>query len=341
MIEKFYSIQYIKSLFAICLSVFFLSSCEKEEPLYTRVSAGNSSESVTDGIVTVENSIMPPSTQQRFITAGQTSKALFQVISSRRIVIEEVYFKASYPAITYVSCENIGAAGNQNGYVNFVGLGELLPGEVLNLPLEIFYKDTFDSTSDGVAKLKFAGLSYRTDDGIYHNFFPKTNIQAQPMFLLHNIPHILFKDPVDDELQNGYKQIAQVELSGDTAWQLNTLPLYIYAAIIGDMPSSKILVQYQNREIETTSTCVDMIDKSNTQTVIHFSRNFKHIAGNKEVLGIYAKPREIGIGGNPLITSMTPLDSLVWADGSGRRIGGNKNKLYFKEETGIAAYNQK
>jgi len=66
----------------------------------------------------------------------------------------------------------------------------------------------------------------------------------------------------------------------------------------------------------------------------------EHAAGKKEILTIYANTPHIGSPANPVIVYMSPLSALTWTDGTGAKIPGGKNNLYFKGEIGKSVYDE-
>ena len=69
------------------LIIVTLFSCKKEEitsglNAAEKSAATESTSFQSDGIVTVEASILPPATPQTFISNGKTSKAIFQILAA-------------------------------------------------------------------------------------------------------------------------------------------------------------------------------------------------------------------------------------------------------------------
>jgi len=327
-------------------SAVLFCSCEKdltqENTASTAIKAAPSSSAfVTDNLVTVETSIMAPVTPQSFVANGQSSLAVFQITAAQSATIDQGYFSGTYPAIQYVTSENIGVAVSHNGKMGFTGLGIIPAGSGINLPVEVFYAPVDSTTSGTTAQLSFTGLTYETNDGLNHDFFPKTTIKAQTMCLVNNIPHILFSNPTSTAaIDTDYHQVAKIELTGDTSWVLNSLPLMLSAPTLANIPSSQLIIKNQAKTIKTTSQAIQLSVNSKAQTVINFTGGFKHLAGQKEVLSVYAKTPTIGQRNNPIVTTMYPLSSFAWADGLGAKITGSKNDRFYKEQTGQATYKQ-
>jgi hypothetical protein len=337
-------LQNFKIIFISISLLIIFQRCKKEGIISKPVTAekGLADKSVlfeSDGIITVETNILPPVTQQTFITNGCTSAASFQIVSSQHIVIEDAYFSAEYPLIQYAYSPHIGVAVNHDsGQMGLVGVGEADENGI-SIPMEIFYTAVDSNTSGSVARLNLTGLLYRTDDEVYHSFSPINAVPAQPMCLVNNIPHILFQNPGSDSLNNGYKEIAEIKLTGDTDWILNALPLNLWSPFIANIPSSKLIVKSHGSKI-ASSDLLQLDPNSRVQTVINFPDGFKHAAGKKELLKIFADVTETGIGGNPIITNMYPLNSFAWTDGSGALISGEKNVQFFKQNTGQSTFQQ-
>ncbi|HEX5154067.1 MAG TPA: hypothetical protein VFW07_21620 [Parafilimonas sp.] len=294
----------------------------------------------TDGIVSAAASILPPAMQQSFVENGKSAKVVFAIVSARNIVIENAYFKAEYPLIQYITAQDIGVAVNQpSGQMGLIGVGNV-DDQGIKLELDVFYNTVDINTSGSVGTLHLTALQYKTDEGMYHAFNPVAPIAAQPMCIVNNIPGIFFNNPDDDTLNNGYKQIAKIVLTGGAGWKLNALPLTLGSPFLREILKSKLIVRYKSDKVAVSDE-IQLDQNSRIQTVIKFEGGFKHIAGGKEILKIYADTPEIGKPGNPIITNMYPLSSFVWKDGLGVKIPGDKNLLYFKSKTGQSVYDEK
>jgi hypothetical protein len=293
----------------------------------------------TDGIVSVAAGILPPATHQRFIANGSSSNAVFEIVSSRPIVIENAYFSGQYPLIQYITSGDIGVAVNQpSGQMGFTGVGTA-DKEGLKLLLSVFYNAVDVNTSGSVATLNLTALQYKTDDGIYHAFNPAKIVAAQPMCIVNNVPDILFQNPDDDTLENGYKQIAKIVLTGDTTWKLKALPLGLSSPFLRTISKSKLIIKSKGEKV-AVSDVIQLDPNSRIHTIINFDGSFKHYPGEKEILKIYADTPEIGKPGNPIVTNMYPLSSFIWIDGLGIIMPGEKNLLFFKNETGLSVYDE-
>jgi hypothetical protein len=194
-------------------------------------------------------------------------------------------------------------------------------------------------TSGSIATLNLTALQYKTDDGIYHSFNAANVVASQPMCIVNNIPKILLENPEDKTLENGYKQIAKIALTGDAAWTLNALPLNLWSPFLRIIPESKLIVKSKGDTV-TESNIIQLNGNSRIDTVINFESGFEHTAGAKEYLNIFAQTPYIGKPGNPIITNMYPLSSFVWTDGLGKKIPGDKNVFFFKNETGQSTYDE-
>ncbi|HEX5153292.1 MAG TPA: hypothetical protein VFW07_17700 [Parafilimonas sp.] len=326
-------------------SAILFCSCEKDitqENAATAINAAPSSSAfVTDNLVTVETSIMAPVTPQSFVANGQSSLAVFQITAAQSAAINQAYFSGTFPAIQYVTSEDIGVAVSHNGKMGFTGLDMIPAGSGVNLPVEVYYAPVDSATSGTTAQLSFTGLTYETNDGLNHDFLPKTAVKAQTMCLVNNIPHIFISNPTSTSVIDiDYHQVAKIELTGDTNWVLNSLPLMLSAPTLANIPQSQLIIKNQGKTVKTSSNAIQLGVNSKAQTVINFTGGFKHIAGQKEVLTVYAKTPTIGQGNNPIVTTMYPLSSFVWKDGLGAKIIGSKNERFYKEQTGQATFKQ-
>jgi hypothetical protein len=327
--------------FLIIVTVF---SCKKEE-ITTRLNdaeksaATESTSFQTDGIITVEASILPPATRETFITSGSSSKAVFQILSSQVVTLENVYFAGPYPLIQYLTAKNIGVAVNhESGQMGLIGVGTV-DENGLKLVLDVFYNTVDVNTSGSVARLDLTSIQYKTHDGIYRTFNLPKVISALPVSIVNNVPHILLMNPDNDTLQNGYKQIIKIKLTGDTAWKLKKLPLNLWSPYIRTISESQLIVKYKGDEI-AYSDSLQLNGNSRVETIINFGNGFKHVAGETEILKIYANSPHLAKKGNTIFTIIYPLKALVWADGLGANIPGSSNRLFFKEETGDATYDE-
>src|SRR5215831_8210067 len=129
---KIHRSHFQRNLILGCSLAVLFSSCAKD---YTPENAGgavkaapSSSAFVTDNLVTVETSIMAPVTPQSFVANGQSSLAVFQITAAQSATINQGYFSGTFPAIQYVTSEDIGVAVSHNGKMGFTGLGIIPAG---------------------------------------------------------------------------------------------------------------------------------------------------------------------------------------------------------------------
>ncbi len=317
----------------IVITVF--TSCKKEYvPESKSLNASNKSDVyASDGTVAIQMSIFPPTTPQSFIANGGTSIVQYQITTTKGLLDIYALGTATYPAINYVFYGNV-ALNSGTVYMDPFGAFPH-PGSALTT-CEIHYNPVDSATSGTIAQLKVKSLSYLTYDNVSYSFNFTSAGDAPPMCLVNNIAHVSFQSPPDDTLQNGYPEIAQVKLTGDTTWTLNSLPLSIYNPSSIPSPNSKIIVKYNKTKVGNTGNPIVFDPNGNAKTVVHFNGGFKHIAGQKEVLKIYADVPYHDL--RHIYTTMQPLSSFVWTDGVGKQIGGKLNAVYYKEETGEASY---
>lgn len=322
---------------SLCLPalLFIWSGCKKDAIVQIKpekiVSSSNHSDAKSDGIITVQTGILPPVTPQSFIANGSSSIAEFQVTSTKHILIYQLFFSATYPLIKSVSINNSGSEPNVSGMVTFNGSGPFIDaGSGVSLKASICY-ELVDSLSSGqTVQLKLTHIVYRTDDEVYHDFYPGNAGAAKAMCLVNNIPDITFQDPGPDTLYNGYRQIAMLKFKGDTGWSVNDLPLHLTSLYSGEIPRSKLVIKYNNQVI-AKSDSVQLYAGSTAETIIHFPGGFTHTAGTTELLHVYAPIT----GFYPvIITTMSPLSSLSWKDGLGVKLPGYKNEKFYKVPPG-------
>ena len=92
-----------------------------------------------------------------------------------------------------------------------------------------------------------------------------------------------------------------------------------------------------NGEVSTNYPCPAPLADELRNT---YGSGFKHVPGKAETINIFAKTPKLGYLGSTIFTIMWPLSSLNWVDGLGKNIPGDKDSLYFKEETGQSTYDE-
>jgi len=323
----------------IIILVLCFAACKKDavETYTNKVSAFSSDSAKSDGVITVQTGILPPVTQQSFIYNGNSSTTEFQITSTKHIFLYDMYFTATCPFIEYITIKNYGV-GNVNGNMEFNGGGDIAAGSGASFIVQVHYENVDSSTSGTVAQLCLTNIIYRTDDNVYHSFYAENAGKAKPMCLVNNAAHIIFQDPSSTEVINGCREIAEVKLTGDTGWTLNSLPINILSPYDAAIPKTKLMIKNQDQTINTKSDSIILEAGQNVQTVINFARGFNHIAGQTEVLKIYA--HVVGSGYNTLVTTMSPLNSLIWTDGLRMKLTGAKNNRFFKQPSGQSNFSQ-
>ncbi|MBV9960951.1 MAG: hypothetical protein JO072_01775 [Parafilimonas sp.] len=316
--------------FFIAMCIF--CNCKKQETLYSKTNSNTVNSIASDGIVTVQASILPPTTSQSFIPNGSTSVAQFQITSSQHIYLIGGGFNATYPLLEYIV---IGFPWiNNGGFCSGDLGGDIYTNQGTTITSTAYYLPVDSSTSGSVVKLAFRSLTYRTDDETYYTLYANNPVEAQDMCLVNNVPHITFQSPGNTVLNNGYSEVADVKLSGDTNWTLNSLPLFI-SSFSGGIDKCKLIVRSNGNQLSTKSDSIKLDYGLTAQTVINFKEGFRHIAGKKETLKIYANVTG-GSGSILLHTRLYPFSSLKWTDGLGILIPGAKNAKFFKEDVGMA-----
>lgn len=323
----------------VCAIIIFFNACKKDDLPATNknvLTATDKSLSKTDGTITVQTGILPPVTQQSFIANGCSSNAEFQIASSKHILISQLFFSATYPLIQSINITNLGSEPNARGTITYNGSGPFInAGEGLSLKAQVNYINVDATMSGKIAQLSLTRIVYRTDDEIYHDFYPDNSGKAQSMCLVNNIPRITFTDPVyGDTISNGFKQIAIIKFDGDTGWVLNDMPLHLASLFTGVIRKSQLIVKCNNKIVARTDS-VSLSEGSTAETSVHFSNGFKHIAGKTEVLNVYAP-----VSGfyDVVVTTMAPLSSFTWKDDFGVTLPGVKNIKFYKTQTGQATF---
>ena len=323
----------------VCAIIIFFNACKKDDLPATNknvLTASNKSLSKTDGTITVQTGILPPVTQQSFIANGNSSNAEFQIASTKHILIYQLFFSATYPLIQSINIANLGSEPNARGTITYNGSGPFInAGEGVSLKALLNYINVDATTSGKVAQLSLTRIVYRTDDEIYHDFYPDNSGKAQTMCLVNNIPRITFIDPVyADTIANGFKQIAIIKFDSDTDYTINDLPLHLASLFTGVIRKTQLIVKCNNKIIARTDS-VSLSEGSTAETNVHFDKGFKHIAGNTEMLSVYAP-----VSGfyDVVVTTMAPLSSFTWKDDFGITLPGTKNIKFYKVQTGQSTF---
>ena len=336
---KFNSLFLHKPIFFFLLIILF-TACKKESDFTNSqiVSSTQSSEAKTDGVIKVQAGILPPVTQKSFIVNGQSSQAQFQISTRKHIFLYQLVFTDSSKTIEYIVVNGYGVGANSDGVISLGAIGYVDAGSGYAVNVTINYKKVDSTTSGSRSQLALTDITYRTDDDVYHDFYPQNGVKTQPMYLVNNLPHILFQNPSGDTLKRGYKQIAAVQLSGDTNWALNILPLTLSTPYSAQISNAKLIITYNNNRIAASTDLIQLGGGGNTvQAIIKFKNGFMHTSGSTEILKIFAPVT----GQNALLTTtLNPLNSFVWTDGLGKRIGGAKNNAFFNEQTGTSIFHQ-
>lgn len=326
-----------------CLLLFlFSSACKKNTAITnTRVNGNEAKDSIVikNAGITIKTGILPPVTQKTFIPNGDSSIAEFQVIASKLILLRRMDFSA--PAL--VSSSRINSIydykiPNDTGVMTYFIDRYLQPGSGADLIMEIFYKNINKINSGSVAQVSLTGLSYvTTEDNMEHYVSLAKPAKTDPMCLVRNKPGIVFQNPSDNVLENGFREIIQVKLTGDSKWTLIDLPISISAShdYNGSVNKCKLMVKNKNEVLETESDSIHVPSESTGKTVIHFSKAFQHAAGDTEILKIYAPVSGTLVS---LISTMNPYNTLVWKDALGTKLNGRQNDKFFKELTNFSSF---
>lgn len=333
-------IHYPVFVYYFTLILFIITAapaCRKDAVEITgqRISSFSNESAKSDGIITVQTGILPPVTQQEFIPNGNISTAEFQVTSSKHVLLYNMYFTATYPAIQYINIKNY-AIGNTNGNIEFNGGGIIQAGSGASFIVQVHYKNVDSLISGEIAQLCLTNIVYRTDDNVYHSFYADNSGKAKPMCLVNNMPHILFRDPDYAKMMNGCNELAEIKLTGKTDWELKSLPLNISSPYDAIIPKTKLVFKCDNKILNTKSDSVSLQHGKSIQVKINFTGGFKHNGCKTEIIKVYAPVK--GSGYKLVVTSMGELNSFVWNDGLGVKLAGGKNDKYFKEPTGQANY---
>ena len=320
-----------KLCFALLIAGSILFGCKKDMQQTGNVSTGTHSNYSSDGVLTVQVSINPPVTQQTFISnteGGNVSYTGYDMNASKLVYIDYFQVTATYPAISV-----IGSVSNVNGQTSIPINTQMYAGQPHNIPISIVYKNVDSSTTPTVTTCRLNMVNYHTGDFTNCGLpVDKTSGSAFSMCLVNNIAHITFQDPSQYKvLNNGSVEFAEVVLTGDTAWTLNSLPINYYFSdfSIGNYPT-KIVAKYNGTIIGSDTSL------TGHDAVIPFKRGFKHVAGQSEVIKIYGFGMSVN-GGGFFITEMGDLNGLIWKDGLGGLIPGKLNAQFYKEQGGSSS----
>jgi hypothetical protein len=297
----------MKTKIYLSIIIIALFGCEKEYSSTNRVSSTATSNSSSDGILTVNASILPPVTPQTFIRGGGTSTSVYDFTASQ-------YFEIDLASLTSSSIvKSINGQPSPGGIetTDFSGY------------ITIKYKNVNSRTSPRISTVTLKEIDYHTNDYVSH-YLTVDSISGTcpPVCVVYNIAQLGFSSPKKYHPNpNGYTEAADVLLYGDTAWTLNSLPMEGYDARIGGVSFPYAIAKYNGVKVGEGSP-------------IHFNGGFKHIAGQTDTLKIFYK---IQIGGGELwATSMGDLNNFEWIDGVGGLITGELNSQFYKEQTGEA-----
>lgn len=335
----------ITSKYPAIILIFFIAfySCKKESELTAFSLQSNSLLNTVAGksfgILNITTGILPPVTQKTFIANGDSSIAEFQVTATRLILLRRMDFAA--PALVQSSCINSVydyKIYNDTGVMTYYIDKYIKPGSGADLFMQVYYNAVNKNNSGATARITLTHVTYVTmNDNVEHDLYLDSSIKTQSMYLVANKPGIEFQNPPAAVLNNGYKEIIQVKLSGDSNWVLNALPISIYAPknYSGSITKCKLIVQTKHETLNTNSDSIFVPEDGMGNIVIHFINGLKHKAGHNQILKIYAS-----VSGTPasFVSSMNPYKSLVWTDGLGFKINGNLNNQYFKDDTGFSSY---
>jgi hypothetical protein len=131
------------------------------------------------------------------------------------------------------------------------------PGSGYVIQTQAIYLPVDSTTSGSIVHLNFQNLTYRTAEETYYSLYMGSAIKAQDMCLVNNIPHISFQDPGNTVLANDYSELADIKLTGDTDWVLNTLPVFI-SSFNGTISLCKLIVKSKGNKVTTTSSALEI-----------------------------------------------------------------------------------
>jgi hypothetical protein len=227
---------------------------------------------------------------------------------------------------------------NDTGVMTYYIDKYLKPGSGADLYMQVFYNAVNNTNSGATARVMLTHVTYVTmNDNVEHDLYLDSSVKTQNMCLVNNKPGIQFQNPPVASLENGYKEIIQIKLTGDSNWILNALPLSVYAPknYSGSIAKCQLIVQNNHATLNTRSDSITVPEDGMGNTVIHFTNGFQHKGGHNQILKIFAP-----VSGSPasFVTSMNPYKTLVWTDGLGTKINGSLNNQYFKDDTGYSSF---
>ena len=318
------------SCFTVLL-LLILPGCKKDIPPTGKLASGVVSDYSSDGVLTVQVSIFPPVTPQTFIPnapGGNASFTAYDLIASKLVYIDDFSVKASYPSIFI-----IGGVPNTHTETAIPINTQMFSSQPHTIPIGILYKNVDATTTPTITTCRLKAVHYHTSDFISHTLtVDKISGSAFSMCLVNNVAHMKFQNPARYKvLDNGYVEIAEIVLTGDTGWTLKSLPLNYYFSDFseGNYPT-KIVAKCNG-----TSVGVATILSGHSATIC-FKPGFKHVAGRSEILKIYGDHISLNRGGF-FITEMGDLNGLIWKDGLGGLISGDLNAQFYKEQNGSSS----
>ncbi|MFT4152743.1 hypothetical protein [Parafilimonas sp.] len=324
------------------LLTFIFTSCQKNADTLNSsliTAASDDSVIIKDAGITVKTGILPPVTQKTFIPNGDSSIAEFQVVAAKNIFLRRMDFSA--PSIiksSRISSIYDDKIANDTGTMTYYIDRYLKPGSGADLLMEIFYKHVNTITSGSTARVSLTHFSYVSlEDNVEHDVYLNKPVKTNIMCLVFNKPGIVFQNPAGTVLNNGFREIMQVKLTGASRWSLADLPIFIYAPPYynGSVKKCRLIVKNKNTTLATESDSLRVPAEGSGSTVIHFTPAFQHVAGDTDTLKIYARVSGTLIS---LISSMSPYSGLAWKDAVSTRFGGNVNNNFFKDDTYFSSF---
>ncbi len=308
-----------------------LFGCKKDIPQNNRIYSNDKSNYASDGILSAQVSLSPSTTPSTFIpnTANFCYGSFDLVSRTKDVVLDYFNFNAPYPRVDGIFAH----PNTQQQPVSIPMSAELPPGARGNFQGDIVYQNVDSLTSPRVVTCSLKSIYYHT----YQDFVNHTLIidsasgTLPPMCLVNNLPHINFKTPNKYKVQaNGTVEIVEVQLSGDTAWALTSLPVhYYFPEFSNGVYPVKIIAKVQGVKVASRAAN-DLHD-----VTLNFKTPIQHVPGSTEVIKIYAENLDV-YAGCFLFTEMGDLHGLIWKDGIGGLITGNLNAQFFDLPSGLS-----
>ena len=316
-------------LFGVSIFIF---SCKKDPTEQQHaVNSKSVSNIATDGTLTVQVSILPPATPQTFLAntpdSTTTSTIVLQLAANANIQIDYASFKVT-PNVLYLEGWNFGGGSYIQTYWGPL-IGEYgKVGGSITWELPVRYR-SLDSSGIAISQVQLLALAYHEDNYAFSGMLNVDSATGSPLpvCIVSNIPHLKFVSFKPDTLKNGAIEVAAIKLTGDTGWMLKQLPVVYTSTSPFGNSLDNFIVKFKGQKVANST-------KANPGLLNFANGGFQHVAGQQEILRIYATNFQ-SYNGSHLHVSFDRsfTNPFEWVAGDGTLITPDLNKQFFKEPT--------